>query len=74
MALVSSMPGFISLKDYQAADGESVSIAEFDSLEAVMTWREHPAHKAAQERGRREFFSESSVQVCTLVRTASFAQ
>jgi heme-degrading monooxygenase HmoA len=66
-ALVSAMPGFISLKDFQASDGEAVSIAEFASLEHVRAWREQSEHQAAQERGRREFFSEYSVQVCTLV-------
>jgi len=49
-ALVSAMPGFIGIKDFQASDGEAVSIAEFDSLEHVTAWRDHPEHKAAQER------------------------
>jgi heme-degrading monooxygenase HmoA len=71
-ALVSAMPGFIRINDFQASDGEAVSIAEFDSLEHVTAWRDHPEHKAAQERGRREFFSEYSIQVCTTVRDSHF--
>ena len=71
-ALVSAMPGFIGVKDFQASDGEAVSIAEFDTLEHMTAWREHPEHKAAQERGRTEFFKEYSTQVCTLVRDAHF--
>jgi heme-degrading monooxygenase HmoA len=73
-ALVSAMPGFINIKDFQADDGEAVSIAQFASLEDVAAWREHPEHRAAQERGRREFFSEYSVQVCTLARDTHFPQ
>jgi heme-degrading monooxygenase HmoA len=70
--LVSAMPGFIQVKDFQASDGEAVSIAEFDTLEHMTAWREHPEHKAAQERGRKEFFKEYSTQVCTIIRDAHF--
>lgn len=70
--LASSMPGYVSYKDFGAEDGESVSIIEFESLEAVAAWREHPEHKQAQERGRTEFFSEYHIQVCTPVRDYRF--
>jgi heme-degrading monooxygenase HmoA len=70
--LASAMPGYISYKDFTAADGESVSIIEFESLETLARWREHVEHKAAQERGRREFFSEYRIQVCTPVRESRF--
>jgi hypothetical protein len=33
------MPGYI---DYAAEDGESVSVIEFESLETLQAWREHP--------------------------------
>ena len=67
-ALASSMPGYVSYKDFTAQDGENVSIIEFSSLDAVAVWRDHPEHKVAQARGRDDFFSEYQVQVCSLVR------
>ena len=66
--LASSMPGYVSYKDFVAEDGENVSIIEFESIESVTAWREHPEHKIAQRRGREEFFSEYHIQVCTPVR------
>jgi heme-degrading monooxygenase HmoA len=66
--LASSMPGFISYKDFAAEDGEGVAIVEFDSLENVTAWRDHPEHKEAQRQGREAFFSEYCIQVCELVR------
>jgi len=57
--LASAMPGFISYKDFAAEDGEIVSLIEFDSLESVAAWQAHPEHKAAQVRGRTEFFDAS---------------
>jgi len=66
--LVSSMPGYISHKEFVAEDGETVSLFEFDSLESVAAWREHPEHKQAQRRGRKEFFAEYHIQVCSPIR------
>jgi heme-degrading monooxygenase HmoA len=66
--LASSMPGFISYKDFAASDGESVAIVEFESLADSLHWRNHPEHRVAQEQGRVSFFSEYRVQVCELVR------
>ena len=70
--LGTAMPGFISYRDYQSADGESVSIVEFESLETLAAWRDHPEHRQAQEAGRAKFFSEYSITVCESVRQHSF--
>lgn len=72
--IASAMPGFISYKDFTAEDGESVSIVEFESLDTLATWREHPEHRLAQQRGRDEFFAKYHIQVCTPVRDYSFRQ
>ena len=72
--LASGMPGFVSYKDFTAADGENVSLVEFESLDTLSAWRNHPEHKAVQERGRREFFAEYRIQVCSPVRDYSFRQ
>jgi heme-degrading monooxygenase HmoA len=70
--LASSMPGFISYKDFSAADGESVSVIEFDTHENVLAWRNHPEHREVQQWGRDVIFSSVQIQVCDLVRTTRF--
>jgi heme-degrading monooxygenase HmoA len=71
--LASSMPGFLSYKDFVAEDGENVSIVEFDSLETLAAWRDHAEHKVAQQQGREKFFAAYRIQVCTPVRAYEFA-
>jgi len=71
-ALGTAMPGFISYRDYQSSDGESVTIVEFESHETLKAWREQPEHRAAQEAGRNRFFSEYRITVCDPVRDYSF--
>lgn len=70
--LASSMPGFVSYKNFAAADGETVAIVQFETLEDSARWREHAEHRVVQERGRGELFSEFSVQVCELVRESRY--
>jgi heme-degrading monooxygenase HmoA len=70
--LASAMPGFISYKDFTAGDGESVSIVEFESLETLAAWRNHPEHKEVQRFGREQVFAEYRIQVCEPLRSYSF--
>jgi heme-degrading monooxygenase HmoA len=70
--LACGMPGFISYKDFVAADGENVSIVEFDSHEHLLAWRNHPEHRGAQQQGRERFFSWYHIQVCEPLRDYSF--
>jgi heme-degrading monooxygenase HmoA len=70
--LASSMPGFVSYREYQSADGESVAIVEFESKETLAAWRKHPEHLAAQASGRNRWFADYRIQVCEVVREYSF--
>ncbi len=58
-----NMPGFVDFKSFTADDGERVSIAVFDSIDHHDRWRDHPDHRAAQQRGRDEFYSEYRIMV-----------
>lgn len=70
--LASAMPGFVSYKDFAAEDGENVTIVEFDTLEHLAAWREHPEHKKVQQKGRERYFSEYRIQVCSTERDYDF--
>lgn len=66
--IASSIPGFLSYKEFQAEDGEIVSLVEFETEEALATWADHPEHRVAQQRGQEEFFTEYHIQVCEPIR------
>jgi heme-degrading monooxygenase HmoA len=72
--LASAMPGFVSYKDFTAADGESVAIVEFSDEASLLAWRNHPEHVRMQQRGREEFMSEYRIQVCRPEREYSFTK
>jgi heme-degrading monooxygenase HmoA len=73
-ALATAMPGFISYKDYTAADGENVTVVEFESESQQLAWRNQVEHRQAQERGRSEFFSEYRIQIGRVDREYRFSQ
>jgi heme-degrading monooxygenase HmoA len=66
------MPGFIDFKSFTADDGERASIITFDTLEHQAAWRNDPEHRAAQQRGREDFYAEYSIAVCEQRSRRSF--
>lgn len=71
-ALVRAMPGFVSAKDFSAADGDGVLLVTFASAAELAAWRNLPEHLEAQRLGREQFYASYSVQVCEVVRAYSF--
>jgi heme-degrading monooxygenase HmoA len=67
-----TMPGYISHKGFFADDGERVTIVEFEHEEGLHAWRTNPEHIAAQKLARQKYYTEYSVQVCTLDRESKF--
>ena len=72
--LASAAPGFVSYKNFGAADGERVSIIEFESAEAMRAWQQHPEHMEVQKWGREHLYTEFKLQVLTPVREYSFTR
>jgi len=68
-ALVSTQPGFLSIETFEAPDGTHVSLEVFETDETAKAWRSHPAHRAAQQRGREEFYAWYSVHVADVIRS-----
>ena len=66
--LARTIPGYISHKGFVAADGERVTIVEFESEEALQEWRIHPEHAEAKRHGIKSFFSDYKFQICTVLR------
>jgi heme-degrading monooxygenase HmoA len=70
--LARTIPGYVSHKGFIADDGEKVTIVEFETEEGMRVWATHPEHVAAKKKGRKEFFTEYKVQVCSITRETGF--
>ena len=67
LALASAMPGFISFRHYTSDDSEMLVVVEFASAAALAAWRDHPAHRRAQQRGRDDFYAEYEIINCAVL-------
>ena len=72
-ALAEQAPGFLGHKMFVAEDGERVTLVEFDSVQSQRAWSSSAAHKAAAIAGRRGFYAEYRIQVCTVTRDSKFS-
>jgi heme-degrading monooxygenase HmoA len=71
--LASAMPGFVSYKEFQAADKETLTLVEFETEEQLLAWRKHPEHLEAQQLGRDRVFESYDITVCQPVRRYGFS-
>ena len=70
--LAAQQPGFVSIRGYDGADGERVSIVEFADEASMMAWSHQPEHLEAQRLGREKFYSWYEVSSATLFRRRSW--
>jgi len=66
--IVSRILGFLSVKSFNAADGEELTVFRFASEEALEVWRTHPEHVETMKRGHAEFYSSGFLQICKVIR------
>ena len=62
--------GFISVERFASLtdDGKILSLSFWRDEAAVIRWRQHAEHQAAQGRGRREIFADYRIRVAEVVR------
>lgn len=71
-ALAKTQPGYLGLESVRGADGLGVTVSYWSSMEAIAAWKEHPEHRAAQARGKSEFYASYDVRVCAVERGYRF--
>lgn len=67
-ALACTMPGHVSHKSFCAADGEWVTVVEFETEAHLRVWATEPQHLEAQALGRSQFLTEYRIQICQVMR------
>jgi heme-degrading monooxygenase HmoA len=72
-SIVQQIPGFIDIKGYVSEDGDRISIARFESEDALKKWRLQPDHVETQKRAREAYYQGYWVQVCRTVRDYSWS-
>jgi heme-degrading monooxygenase HmoA len=67
-ALVHEQPGFLGVESTRGADGFGITVAYFDSEDAILAWRRNAEHTAARERGRAEWYEHFELRIAKVER------
>ncbi|MBA2874746.1 antibiotic biosynthesis monooxygenase family protein [Thermaerobacillus caldiproteolyticus] len=70
--LASKQPGFLGMESVRDKTGQGITVSYWDSLEAIQRWKEHEAHKTAQQKGKQVWYKHFSVRVCKVEREYFF--
>lgn len=65
-----AMPGFVDVKTYRAADGERLTVARWESADAVRAWGDDVRHREAQRLGREQWYDWFQLEVAEVVRSS----
>lgn len=68
--LLERIDGFISIERFESLyePGKILSLSFFRDEEAVKAWRNLAEHRAAQEKGRNELFSNYRLRIASVIR------
>jgi heme-degrading monooxygenase HmoA len=70
--LAAAMPGYLGIESARGADGTGITVSYWASLEAIDRWREHAAHRTAQQLGRTRFYETFRLRVARVERDHLF--
>jgi heme-degrading monooxygenase HmoA len=66
--LVREQPGFLGVESTRGADGFGITVAYFESEEAILAWRRNAEHTAARDRGRGEWYAHFELRIAKVER------
>jgi heme-degrading monooxygenase HmoA len=74
LATAKTMPGFVDVKSFTAADGERLTVVWWENEETLRAWRTHARHRVAQHEGRARWYEYYTLEVAEIVRSKAFAR
>jgi heme-degrading monooxygenase HmoA len=72
--LVREQPGFLGAESTRGADGFGITVAYFDSENAILAWRRNTEHAAARERGRAQWYDHFELRVAKVERAYGWSR
>ncbi len=67
--LARTMPGYLGHEAARGSDGFGITVSYWESEDAIANWKRHADHLAAQQRGRKDWYSDYMVRVARVTRS-----
>ncbi|MGW5638426.1 antibiotic biosynthesis monooxygenase family protein [Streptomyces sp. NPDC003832] len=72
--LVRAIPGYLGADFAQSPGGLGITVAYFRDGDALQRWRTDAEHRAAQRRGRAEWYESYTLHVARVERSHGFVR
>ncbi|MFC9916767.1 antibiotic biosynthesis monooxygenase family protein [Streptomyces sp. NPDC059862] len=72
--LVKDVPGYLGMDHAQTPGGLGITVSYFRDAEALTKWRTNVEHRAAQERGRAQWYQSYTLHVAKVERSNWFTR
>ncbi|MER6154204.1 antibiotic biosynthesis monooxygenase [Streptomyces sp. NPDC001868] len=72
--LVKDVPGYLGMDHAQTPGGLGVTVGYFRDADALTRWRTDVEHRAAQRRGRAEWYESYTLHVAKVERSHGFTR
>ena len=70
VTLAKQQPGFIGVESARNEIG--ITVSYWQSLEAIILWKQHTQHLIAQELGKNNWYKHYKVRICLVEREYEF--
>lgn len=74
VSMVNEQPGFIGMESVRGADGKGITVAFFESEEAIRDWGRVEEHRQAQSSGRASWYESYQLYYSRVERIRSWAK
>lgn len=71
LELAREMPGYLGIESVHGPDGVGITVSYWASEEAIANWKRHTEHRAAQDRGKKQWYEHYELRVAKVVRAYS---
>jgi heme-degrading monooxygenase HmoA len=71
-ALVKDIPGYLGMDHAQTPGGLGITVSYFRDADGLEEWRTHPEHRAAQQRGRAQWYEGYTLHVAKVEHSSTF--
>jgi len=70
--LAATMPGFLGMESVRGAEGVGITVAYYDSLEAIDGWRKNADHMEAKGMGREMWYDGYRLRIAKVETAKAF--
>jgi len=73
-AYAKTQPGYVDFKQYQAEDGERLSIVKWSDRETLEAWRRNARHREAKKSGREHWYASYDIEIAEVIDKSAFTR